>query len=141
MKAKIIFLLCLFAGIAMTQVSAQDKAKNAGQGWSTSTYWSPVFCDDKLVDVLEGGEIRVHKVVRWVPGISYKEIVQIKGEVTSESGEVFKISERDWYHNMDGTWYVSWHFNLKGNRGSHYIGTITQNLATGELTVGKTVCH
>jgi hypothetical protein len=39
-----------------------------------------------------------------------------------------------------GTGDFSWRYHLKGNEGSHYIGTITIT-STGKWIVGKTVCH
>lgn len=143
MKAKIILMVCLLIGISSMSVSAQDKANNAAdQGWFTTTYWSPVYCDGVMVDLLEGGEVTVHYVFRYVNNgpVLAKEIDQVKGTVTSQSGEVFKIRETDKYFYTDH-WELTWHYNLIGNMGNHYIGSITYNYQTGEITVGKTVCN
>ena len=139
MKTKLFLIVCLIMCLSWTNSNAQNKAKNAVQGWFESTYYTPVYCDGVMVDYLEDGVIKVHQVMRWVPGVSYMEIDQIKGEVTSETGEVFKINERDWWFYTDA-WYVAWHFNLRGNWGSHYIGTIIQNYDTGEWIIGMAVC-
>lgn len=140
MKTRIILLLCLFVGITWTQATAQDNANNAEQGWFTSTYWSPVYCDGELVDELSGGELRVHYVYRYKNGMFFKEIDQLKGKVTSQTGEVFEIRETDKYFKTD-YWYVTWHYNLMGDRGNHYVGWITYCFFNGEITVGKTVCN
>ena len=142
MKTKVILLSCLFIGIATLSVNAQDKANNSDQGWVVGTYYSPVFCDGEMVDYLEGGEIRVHFVFRMFKNGSVlaKEIDQIKGTVTSESGEVFKIRETDKYEYVNG-WVLTWHYNLIGDQGTHYIGTLTYYYNTGELIVGQTVCN
>lgn len=142
MKTKAFLLICLFVGIGTMSVTAQDKANKADQGWFTSTYWSPVYCGDELVDVLEGGEISIHYVFRLFKNgeVLAKEIDQVKGTVTSQSGEVFKIRETDKYTYIDH-WELIWHYNLIGNQGTHYIGTLTLNYQTGEITVGQTVCH
>ncbi|MDD4108883.1 MAG: hypothetical protein PHH93_09200 [Prolixibacteraceae bacterium] len=141
MKTTFFLILFFFLGLAVTQTSAQEKANQADQGWFTSTYWSPVYCDGEIVDLLEGGEIRVHYVFRLFKNGSVlaKEIDQIKGTVTSSTGEVFKIRETDKYKYIDG-WELTWHYNLIGDQGSHYIGTITYYYKTGELVVGHTVC-
>ncbi len=55
MKAKVFLFVCLFIGIATFSVNAQDKANKVDQGWFSSTYWSPVYCDGEVVDELEGG--------------------------------------------------------------------------------------
>jgi hypothetical protein len=63
----------------------------------------------------------------------------MKGEVTSETGEVFGVSEMGKWFITD-SWYLTSHINLKGDRGSHYIGTITFSLATGDITHSMAVC-
>jgi len=142
MKTTIFLLLFFLMGITTSQVFAQDKANNADQGWLTSTYWSPVFCDGVMVDILEGGEISAHYVFRLFKNglVLAKEIDQIKGTVTSDiTGEVFKIREIDKYEYVNG-WVVTWHYNLIGDQGTHYTGTLTYYYRTGELVVGHTVC-
>lgn len=142
MKTKFLFIsMCLIMGIALGTTSAQEKAKKTEQGWIESTYWCPVFCDDVLVDVLSGGYIRLHYVYHSNPGKKIWEIDQIKGEVTSSlTGETFRIREVDKYTFVD-SWFLTWHYNLIGDQGTHYIGTLTYDYATGELAVVKTVCH
>jgi hypothetical protein len=63
---------------------------------------------------------------------------QLKGEVTSGSGEIFQIKELDRYHN---TWYLTWHYLLIGNKGTHYIGTLTFSYWTRQITIGPTECN
>ena len=142
MKTKVFLFVCLFIGMAVTTSFAQDKANSATQGWTEGAYWSPVFCDGQMVDFLQGGWIRVHYVYKLFKNgdLLYKEIDQIKGEVTSTTGEVFKIREIDKW-SYSGQWIMTWHYNLIGNQGTHYIGTLTYNYSTGELTIGKTVCN
>lgn len=142
MKTKSLLLVCLFVGIASLSVKAQDKANNADQGWIVGTYYSPVFCDGVMVDYLEGGTILVHFVFRMFKNgkLLAKEIDQIKGEVLSSSGETFTIRETDKYVYEDN-WVLTWHYNLVGDRGTHYTGTLTYDYGTGELTVGNTTCN
>lgn len=122
---------------------AQIKANKVEQGWFTSSYWSPVFCDGEMVDMLEGGTLRIHYVMRWEPFVIYKEIDQIKGEVKSDlTGEVFKIKETDKYLGTPDFYFVTWRYNLIGNMGSHYHGTITMDLRTGSIIdISNTVCN
>lgn len=142
MKTKTLLIsLCLLIGVAMTNAYGQDKAQKAEQGWFMSEYWAPVYCGDNLVDILEGGTLRVHYVVHPNGKAKFYEILQLKGEVTSQTGEVFKITETDKYYYTDD-WYIIWHYNLIGNRGNHYIGTLIQNYFSGEIVeIGKTVCN
>ncbi len=118
MKTKSIFIiLCLFFGTALTQVNGQKNEPNKTvQGWFESTYWSPVYCGDELVDVLSGGAIRVHYVVHYKDGAFQWETDQLKGEVTSSTGETFRIREVDKYYFADN-WFVTWHYNLIGDKG------------------------
>ena len=127
-------------GVALTSAYGQEKDKKTIQGWVMSTYWSPVYCGDAMVDFLEGGTIRLHYVVHYSGKAKYYEIDQIKGEVESYTGEVFQIRETDKYYFTDH-WYLIWHYNLIGDWGTHYIGTLTYNYLTGEIIVGKTVCN
>lgn len=140
MKKKALSIsICLFLGVALTGAFGQGKSQRADQGWFMSGYWSPVYCGDNMVDLLEGGTIRVHYVVHNNGYAKYYEIDRLKGEVTSQTGEVFQIGETDKYYFTDH-WYVVWHYNLIGDRGTHYIGTLTYSYWTGEIVVGKTVC-
>nr|WP_321409254.1 hypothetical protein [uncultured Carboxylicivirga sp.] len=140
MKAKSLLMLCALMCISFTQINAQDNSKAAVQGWIEGTYWSPVFCGSEMVGLLQGGAIRVHFVYRFKDGNFYKEIDQIKGEVTSDkTGEAFQIKEIDKTYKED-VWYITWHYNLIGNQGSHYIGTLTYNYSNGAITVENTIC-
>ncbi len=132
--------MVLIAVLAVTGAYGQEKSKGTIQGWIMSSYWSPVFCGTSLVDLLEGGTLRVHYVVHQNENAKFYEIDQLKGEVTSQTGEVFQIRETDRYYYTDH-WYLVWHYNLVGDRGSHYIGTLTYSYFTNTITVGKTVCN
>lgn len=142
MKIKSLFIsLCLIIGMALASVSAQgNKDTKSVQGWLQNEYWSPVYCDNQLVDILSGGEIRVHYVIHYKDGNYIWETDQLKGEVESLTGEVFKVREIDKTYFTDH-WYLTWHFNLIGNLGTHYTGTLTYSYWTGEITIGKTECH
>ena len=81
MKTKSILLLCLFLGIGINQLSAQNSNSTGTytiQGRWTTAYWSPVYCGDTEVDILEGGEIIVHAVVHRKDGKRVWRIDQIQ---------------------------------------------------------------
>lgn len=141
-KILVVIISCLLLVISTNDSCAQEKAKNAEQGWFVSEYWSPIYCDGELVDFLEGGVLRIHYVSRLEPFVSYKEIDQIKGEVTSTlNGEVFKVRETDKHMAIPGSYIITWRYNLKGNMGTQYHGEVTFNVYTGEFTIGKTMCN
>ncbi len=122
-------------------MQAKSQDTKSIQGWFTSSYWSPVYCNGDLVDILNGGVIRVHWVLHFKDGADVWETDQLKGEVTSTSGEVFRVKEVDKYYHTD-TWYVTWHYNLMGDRGNHYTGFITINYFTNEVVeIGNTHCN
>lgn len=143
MKTLRVFLTVFFIlGIISVQAQAQEKSNRVEQGWFEAEYWSPIICDGELVDILEGGTLRIHYVTRYIPNVIYKEIDQIKGEVTSsETGEVFKVHETDKYLGTPAFYVITWRFNLIGNKGTHYNGFITMDLRTGMITDFGTVCH
>lgn len=140
MKKFILIGLCLFMGLTLSRTYGQNNGTKTVQGWIESQYWSPVFCDGVLVDVLEGGTIRLHYVAHYKDGKFQWETDQLKGEVTSYTGEVFRIREIDKYY-IDESLYLTWHFNLIGDMGTHYIGSLTYSYATNSITINKSVCH
>jgi hypothetical protein len=81
-----------------------------------------------------------HVIDHYKNGNWQWEIAQAKGEATGLYGEVFQLTETDklW---LPVQGLLLWHFNLKGNEGNHYIGTLTYSYITGEMVVRKTVCH
>ncbi|WP_340110950.1 hypothetical protein [Maribellus mangrovi] len=143
MKTLRVFLtVFFFLGIIGVQAQAQEKSNRVEQGWFESGYWSPIFCDGEMVDLLEGGTLRIHYVMRYEPFVIYKEIDQLKGTVTSSvTGEVFKVRETDKHLGTPDFYMLTWRFNLIGNQGTHYNGYITVNMRTGEIVDFDTVCH
>jgi hypothetical protein len=73
-------------------------------------------------------------------GILIKAYEHAFGEVQSNKPpyEVFKVSEngKDDVNAETSTW----HFNLIGDYGTHYIGAMTWNWITNETTVDRFVC-
>ena len=140
-NSALLVIICLFLGAFFSQLSAQ-----ASQGWfSTSDFgfeWrTEVYCDGILTDYVEL-EVKYH----WVyhEGKDSWLIMQMKGTAISEyTGEVFKYKEIDMKNFFDGPTTV--HYNLKGNMGNHYIGTMTVDFSPGPgneiFTPIRTVCN
>lgn len=95
----------------------------------TGGYWTPLICDGVEVGYLEGtlnvhcvmfghynpdypGDLN-HFVWQWM-------VMNYSGSLTNQAtGEIFTIKESDkWYY---GTYSYTWHSNIRGNQGSHYI--------------------
>ncbi|MCJ7447487.1 MAG: hypothetical protein MUO72_07340 [Bacteroidales bacterium] len=148
MKTKTFLLLCLFLGIATTQLSAQNGKEGTG---STSDYYiwdtfsQPVYCNGELIDYIEGS-VAFHKVTHykdgnliWIKTQGFGEAVSVDNEdlVFTGSGEVFRVQSINRTVGLDIG--IS-HLFLIGNQGSHYIMTFTMDLETGEITYGECVC-
>jgi hypothetical protein len=141
MKTKTFLLLCLFLGVGLTQLSAQNGKNGTGTIVFTfeNDYWSPVFCNGVQVDVLEG-KLTSQVVIHAEKGQYKWYMLHWHGElISSLNQEVFQIHESD---KIDipklGDW--SYHFNLVGNKGSHYINSGTLNTDTWNVVVNKSVC-
>lgn len=145
MKTEKILLFCLIMGFAMSQTYAQDKDTKSVQYKANLGYYTPVYCVDDLtgeavmVNYLQG-VVKFHVIDHYKNGIWQWEIAQAKGEAEGYYGEVFTITETDRYW-IPEFGILTWHYNAKGNMGNHYIGYLTYSYLTGEITVGKTVCH
>ena len=138
MKAKTIFSICLLMGIAMSQVAAQDHDTKSVQYKAELGYYTPVYCGDLMVDYLQG-TVMFHVIDHYKNNSWQWEVAQSKGYATGMYGEVFELTETDKYW-LPEFGLLTWHYNAKGNWGSHYIGFLTYSYLTGETTIGKTVC-
>jgi hypothetical protein len=130
MKTKIFLLSCLLLGFGLKQLPAQN-GKN-GTGAITSSfkwdgYKQPVYCNGETVDYLTG-TVSIHEVAVFKDNVVLTCNDHIYGEVTSiVTGEIFRLNEHDKYDfpsNLD-----FFHFNLVGDKGSHYIGFYIWDMA------------
>ena len=141
MKTKNIFLIvCILAGTALLPLSAQKNDTSSDAFWVQSVYYyTPVRCDGAFVDWVEG-EFKIHVVNHYKDGVWIFQRLQISGVGTGYlSGETFKFKMKEKYSDVTGM--DTWHYNLKGDEGSHFIGSMTYDYSTGSFTVNKTVCH
>jgi hypothetical protein len=124
MKTKTFLLLCLFLGVGLTQLSAQNGKNNSyNEIWDETWGWyTPVYCHGVQVDYLEGvGE--VHVIDHYVNGNWQWEHVYYKNGVgTNETGETFKFTELDktFYSKSQDTWEWTCDTHVKGDKGSLY---------------------
>jgi hypothetical protein len=142
MKTKSFLFLCLIISIATTRTFAQLgglERLHTFSEWGIEHSWFNVECNGVPVETFTG-DTEIHYVRHFEDGIYVYYIAQLKGEFTSESGEVFKISEVDNWTRSNQV--LTFHGNLVGNRGTHYIlsGTMYFLPKPATWTIDKAVC-
>jgi len=127
-------------------ITGQDAGQTANVNgysvshWFTSGYWTPLICEGAVIDVLEG-ELTTHCVMHYENGQIVWMIMTYTGSLTSQNTqEIFIIKETDKY-NLPNGGIITFHSNIRGNRGSHIITSAFINTQTWELTVDRTICQ
>ncbi len=144
MKKKTLFVLCIFLSFSLVQLSAQTDTtikvinKTVVFNIDDFGYYAPVYCDGKIVDML-WGNIRVKYLDHIEKGFVKWEMFIWDGELKGLYGEVFQIHESDKI-GIPNPGVYTYHFNLVGNMGSHYINSGTYDWHTGIVTIDKAVC-
>ena len=131
----LLLFFCSFSIIAQSQKALDNRAVVTIEEWTD--YWQPVICDGVQIDYLTGSVLQ-HKVYHYKDGELVKQETHTYGEVISTGGEVFKLNEKDKEFVTEGS--VVWHFNLVGNQGSHYIGTMYWDYINDIFIVDKAIC-
>jgi len=145
MKTKTLLSLFLLSGIGFAQLSAQTKTVNFPA--EQQNLYVPVDCYDKkqdkfvLADELVG-TLYYHILNHYKDGVWVWQMGPCKGEFTSLiTQEVFTISDLDKNRDPDpANWTVYYHYNLKGNQGSHYIGYAVFKLNDFSVTTLRATC-
>jgi hypothetical protein len=152
MKTLICFSLMVFLVFSGCSKVDNDSAakpdnnqlKAAPKNGSVSWYYSggygiPLVCDDVQVGFLFGWPVDWHVIDHYKNGEIEWSIYNASGFLTLKStGEVFKIQESDKIFYSKGNF--TFHANLVGNLGSHYILSGHFDPATFEVFVDKAVC-
>lgn len=125
-KGALLVIICLFLGAGSTILSAQSENRTY-QGWYEFSYYTDIFCEGDVVDVL-WWDVKVHYVVHIKNGEAVWHMEKLKGTATGSTGENFKYKEKDYYLN-DDIIYIQ--YNAKGDEGSHYIGTMLIDISGG----------
>jgi len=105
--------------------------------WTITNYYTALICDGEVVDYVEGsidGHFRVH----MKDGIPEFAIVNYSGILVSGNGEVLTVKESLKINFETYVQTVRW--NIKGDNGSHYIGSGYLYWNTWDLVAEKTVC-
>jgi len=146
MKTKTLYSLCLFMCMALAQISAQSPVVTTGakpvsfKGDLAQGAFAPVYCDGALTDYLTG-PITFHDVWHYIDGLDIWCIYQINGVFTSQiTGEVFVYKEMGEKHLNYDNCIITWPFNMRGDQGTQYIGTLTWDFCSNIFYVDKAVC-
>ena len=97
----------------------------------------PLFCGDRQVDNIINNYVEAHFRVHFENGVPIWRILSLKGTVISEKGVTFEITaySKFWSYPVQEA-----HYNLKGDDGSHYVGSLTYNNVTRIFTFSKAIC-
>ena len=134
MKTKTFLLVCFFIGLGIGQLAAQNNQNQTGsfseriEGFSFAV---PVYCDGVMVDLIDNFDLDFHHVGHWQKGVWIWCKAKEVGTATGESGEIFSVRFEGVQDNLLCT--ATMHFNLMGNRGSHYIVRIMWDWSSGEV--------
>jgi hypothetical protein len=135
-------LLVLFSSIVMAQSQKALDNRTVVIPGTWPGYWQPIYCNGEMVDYLYG-EVSNHMIMHFKNGENIRNNIHVFGQVTSgATSEVFTVHENDKVDNLTGI--ATWHFNLVGNEGTHYIGAMTWDMINDpffeDIVVNKAVC-
>jgi sRNA-binding regulator protein Hfq len=144
MKTKAFLLLCLFLGIALTQLSAQNGKNGSGNikfDITVDNWAGPIFCEGVLVDFVTCSSLTIEVKVHYVNGVEIKGINKIKFQpvVSVNTGEVYLLHGYDHWSNVKG--FDKALLNLRGNKGDNISMHLTIDLTTYEFVDIQSNCH
>ena len=113
---------------------------NKSVSWDYSSgYYVDLVCDDVQVGFVFGWPIEWHVIDHYKNGDLEWTLYNANGSLTNRhTGEVFKIQESDKLIWSQGDY--TFHANLIGNQGSHYILSGRFDPVTFEVLVDRAVC-
>jgi hypothetical protein len=114
--------------------------KNGSVSWNLSTgYGIPLVCDGEQVGSVFGWPVDWHIIDHYKNGELEWSIYNVTGSLkNSYTGENFKIQESDKLIWSQGDY--TFHANLMGDQGTHYILSGHFDPATFAVFVDKAVC-
>lgn len=143
-----VFLIFIGCSKSSDDVAVVNPSENQLKSASTdktvsyyisSAYYIPLVCDGLEVGFVFGWPIEWHIIDHYKNGELEWTMYKTNGSLTNRStGEVFKIQEADKLIWSQGDF--TFHANLIGNQGSHYIFSGRFDPITYEVLVDKAVC-
>lgn len=145
MKTKTLLLLCLFLGIGLTQLSAQNGNNGTGtlKEVQTITAWSiPVFCGGTLSDMLYFPSLTITAKIHFKDGVGLRgsnNVETTQGTLLS-TGEVYKV-EASFDHWSDVKGFDNFQMHLIGDKGGNIMVHARFDFLTGEWCDIKANCN
>ena len=139
----------IFAGCAKNEDTSTVKSdvnqlkavpENGTVSWNyTGGYYAAdLICDDMVIDLLEG-DVDWHVRDHYKNGDLVWSIYNASGSLTvASTGETFEIQESDKFYWSLGE--SSFHCNLVGDQGTHFILFGHYDLITWEISIDKATC-
>jgi len=145
MKTKVFFMLCLFFGIGLTQLSAQNGKNGSGTikfDFPVVNIYLPVYCEGVVVDQMFSPGYVLHVTQNFVNGelVWYKDKLNGILFTSVNTDEVFKL-EAGFDHMSYTKSTLIWHGNLIGNKGNNYSFRIVFDISTWQMIEIKSNCH
>jgi len=128
---KLLFLVALMCGFALSSNAQSDSR-------SFETYWNLFVTCDGVVDKISG-PVYGHVVDHYNPKTGvfewYKFVFRSDELKSKRTGEIFSVSFYQRGTLIDDR-YDTWHFNLRGDEGSHILVSVlwTLDVSTGTWT-------
>jgi len=147
MKTKTFFLICLFFGVGLTQLSAQNGKNGSGIvrfDFPVEGKFFPVFCDGVVADLLYSPtgwtcyttQHFVNGELTWYRDKPNKDVQMI----SVNTGEVFSLGGgMDQWHLQNNSFV--WCSVFIGEKGNHYSFRITFDYSTGEMIDINSNCN
>jgi hypothetical protein len=144
MKTKTFLLLCLFLGIGLTQLSAQNGKKGSGTVSYEAEYgpWTvPVYCEGVISDYVSCKNLIVKVTEQYVKGELKRVTQKVEShEWTSTTGEVYK-GEAMFDHVDFFKGYAISHLHLIGKKGNNITQELKFDTTTWDLIDIKSNCN
>jgi hypothetical protein len=100
-------------------------------------YWADLFCDDEYMGYLSG-PVDWHVRDHYKDGELEWSIYNASGSLEGPNGEIFTIHESDKIYYSQPDW--TFHCNLLGDQGSHYILSGHGDPVTYQVFVDRANC-
>ena len=145
MKTKTFTLLCLLVGIAVTQLSAQNRTIVTYDSYQAPNFFAfPIICDGEYIDWLYATDYTIKNMghfkddnFEWFKS-RWTDMVL----TSDKNGELFipQGGEKGGTKGSSDDFIWEIKVNLKGSMGTQYMVHLALNMRTGEIEA-NTNCH